>query len=442
MSSRYLSRALLYLGTAASVVTAGVWHANAHGYRYTGTTRFGWSIAYVCLLCAVAYGIGLPDVIRDWRDAIGKGVLTTLTSALGMSVIQLLLGDALLPRSVVFTAAIALLPWYAICSIVASGGRAWAEQRDRVVVVGDAEETSLLTRDLQLDLERPAQLVACLDPEELTTSKDASAALSAAFAEARGTVLVLSRRSQLVEDIVHEAGRLHELGVRVRTLSLFYEEWLGKLPVGELERVSLMFDLRELHRAVYGRAARLLDVTLAAAGTLVLTPLIPIVFVGNLIGNVGPMFYRQARVGRAGTHFTILKFRTMRPRATEEVNEWTTEDDPRITPFGRILRLTHVDELPQVINVLRGDLSIVGPRPEQPHYVEQLVEKVPFYNLRHLVRPGLTGWAQVKYGYAGSERDAVEKLQYDFYYLRHQNLALDIRIIVRTLRSVAGARGR
>jgi lipopolysaccharide/colanic/teichoic acid biosynthesis glycosyltransferase len=122
--------------------------------------------------------------------------------------------------------------------------------------------------------------------------------------------------------------------------------------------------------------------------------------------------------------------------------EWTTEDDPRITRFGRVLRVTHVDELPQVWNMIRGDLSIVGPRPEQPRYVDELTEKIPFYGLRHLVRPGLTGWAQVKYPYGADEIDAMEKLQYEFYYLRHQSLTLDLRIIGRTIRHVLGREGR
>jgi lipopolysaccharide/colanic/teichoic acid biosynthesis glycosyltransferase len=121
---------------------------------------------------------------------------------------------------------------------------------------------------------------------------------------------------------------------------------------------------------------------------------------------------------------------------------WTAENDPRITPFGAWLRRSHLDELPQVVNILRGDLSVVGPRPEQPRYVEELEAKIPFYGLRHLVRPGLTGWAQVKYPYGASEGDAMEKLQYEFFYLRHQGLALDLRITGRTLRSVLGRGGR
>ncbi|MEL7210407.1 MAG: sugar transferase, partial [Actinomycetota bacterium] len=122
--------------------------------------------------------------------------------------------------------------------------------------------------------------------------------------------------------------------------------------------------------------------------------------------------------------------------------EWTAEDDPRVTRFGHWMRVTHLDELPQVLNIVRGDLAVVGPRPEQPHYVAELSEKLPFYAMRHLVRPGLTGWAQVKYGYAGDERDALEKLQYEFFYLRRQSVLLDLRIIVRTVRSVLGGDGQ
>jgi lipopolysaccharide/colanic/teichoic acid biosynthesis glycosyltransferase len=255
------------------------------------------------------------------------------------------------------------------------------------------------------------------------------------------TVVVLDRDAQLSQSIIDQVASLHESGVRVRTLSLFYEEWLGKLPVSELERVSLMFDIGELHRVRYSRVKRVLDVTIATGGVLLLLALSPFVLAGNIFGNRGSLLFRQTRVGRNGKHFTIYKFRSMAADGIP-TGTWTEEDDPRITPFGRFLRRTHLDELPQVVNVLKGDLAIVGPRPEQPQYVEQLENKLPFYRLRHLVRPGLTGWAQVKYGYAGNESDALEKLQYEFYYLRRQSLAFDLRVMVRTMRSVLRGAGR
>jgi len=258
----------------------------------------------------------------------------------------------------------------------------------------------------------------------------------------RATVLVLSRTAQSDDDVVLQASILHGEGVRIRTLSLFYEQWLGKLPIGELERISLLFDIGELHGTRYARVKRLLDITLGVCGMIVLGIVIPIVIIGDLLANRGSLFYRQPRTGRNGTAFQILKFRTMRVCPFEEVENWTAEHDVRVTPFGNFLRRTHLDELPQMVNILRGDLSVVGPRPEQPHVVAELADKIPFYQLRHLVRPGLTGWAQVKYQYAGSEAETLEKLQYEFFYLRRQSLGLDFRILGRTARSVVGRQGR
>jgi lipopolysaccharide/colanic/teichoic acid biosynthesis glycosyltransferase len=253
-------------------------------------------------------------------------------------------------------------------------------------------------------------------------------------------VVVLDRAAVLDDTIVGQAATLHEAGLRVRTLSVFYDEWLGKLPLSELERMSLMFDVGDLHRIRYGRVKRMVDMLVGAVGLAAMGVVTPVVIVGNLIANRGPLFYFQPRIGRGGREFRIFKFRTMNPGSA--VSEWTAEGDRRVTPWGEVLRKTHLDELPQVLNILRGEQSVVGPRPEQPRYVEYLRQKIPFYDLRHMVRPGLTGWAQVKYRYGANELDALEKLQYDFYYLRHQRLSLDIRIIGRTFRSVMGRGGR
>ena len=190
------------------------------------------------------------------------------------------------------------------------------------------------------------------------------------------------------------------------------------------------------------RVKRLFDIALALCGAVALALITPFVVIGDLVANRGSLFYRQPRTGRNGAPFEMLKFRTMRELTPDRTTDWTMEHDARITPFGRMLRRTHLDELPQVVNILRGDLSVVGPRPEQPQVVSELVDKLPFYGLRHLVRPGLTGWAQVKYQYAGTEAETLEKLQYEFFYLRHQSLGLDLRIVGRTFRSVVMREGR
>jgi lipopolysaccharide/colanic/teichoic acid biosynthesis glycosyltransferase len=439
---RRAARLLMYAGIAAAVLGLGKWHAVRHEYDYTGSFRFAWSFAYIGLLAVAAYALGLPDLVRARRGAVRSAAGSAALAALGISALQMVFNSALLPRFVVFGAPVLLVPLFVACSALAEGGRARAEERDRLCVVAEPDEVEILRADLGLSPERHAQIVAALPPEQARAAAPGVKPLIEAVLRERATVVVLARRAALDDTIVDQTAELHEAGLRVRTLSLFYEEWLAKLPLSELERVSLMFDVSELHRARYGRVKRLIDVVLGGVGCVVLAVAIPFVAVGNLIANGGPLFYRQARVGRAGTPFMILKFRTMRPGDGALLSEWTTDDDPRITPFGRLLRRTHVDELPQVVNIVRGDLTLVGPRPEQPHYVDELASKIPFYSLRHLVRPGLTGWAQVKYGYAGDERDALEKLQYEFFYLRHQDMTFDLRIIGRTLRSVIGLGGR
>jgi lipopolysaccharide/colanic/teichoic acid biosynthesis glycosyltransferase len=312
-----------------------------------------------------------------------------------------------------------------------------------VLLVSPDAEAQALRDELEGAPERPAVLVATMRLEDALPTGHRSRPLCERAIAERSTVIVLERSALAQPGIVSQAAALHEAGLRVRPLRLFYDEWLGKLPVSELERASLLFDIREVHGARYLRLKRLSDVAVGLFGTIVLVVVAPFVMIGDVVANRGPLLYRQSRVGKNGRSFQIVKFRTMRPAGPHaHPNEWTSEDDPRITPFGRFLRRTHVDELPQVFNIVRGDLSLVGPRPEQPHYVEELSQKLPFYSLRHLVRPGLTGWAQVKYGYAGDQRDALEKLQYEFWYLEHQSLALDVRIVGRTIRSVLARGGR
>jgi lipopolysaccharide/colanic/teichoic acid biosynthesis glycosyltransferase len=434
--------AALFGGITAAVVGLSKLHASQVGtYDYSGSSRFAWSLAYVVILALAAYGMGLPDVPRNRRSAVITAVAAAAIGALGMSVVQLVVGDALLPRFVVFGAALLLVPWYLLCVNLALDGRTADEQRDRVVVVGEPAGSARLRLELDESPESAALIVASVEPDAVLAVGNTRPLEDLVRAE-RASVLVIDRSAQDQPSILSQTAALHADGVRVRTLSLFYEQWLGKLPVSELERVSMMFDIGEVHRQRYTRVTRIVDVALGLVGFVGLALAVPVVALANLAGNRGPLFYRQTRVGKGGVPFEILKFRTMRPARPGDPTDWTGEDDPRITRFGRVLRRSHLDELPQVVNILRGELSVVGPRPEQPQYVEQLTEKLPFYAMRHLVRPGLTGWAQVKYGYAGDERDALEKLQYEFFYLRRQSLGLDLRIVGRTVRSVLGGDGR
>jgi len=437
---RRCARPLLFAATALVVGAFGKAHAVANGYDFTSSPRLAWSAAYVGLLVLAAYAVGLPELARTRRSAFLLTVTSTLAASIGISLIQLVTGAALLPRFVVLLTPPALVPVYLLAAALAADGRQRDERRDRLVLVTSAGEAAELADGLATAAERPAVVAAVIDPAQATSPDPRQRPLLSLVEQVGATAVVLDRHAQADDSVVAQAATLHESGVRVRTLSLCYDEWLGKLPISELERVSLMFDIGEIHRARYGRLKRVMDLAAGAAAAVALVLATPVVVVGNRLANRGPLLYRQARVGKNGRVFQIYKFRTMAPDG--RVSDWTAEDDPRITPFGRWLRRAHVDELPQAVNILRGDLSIVGPRPEQPHYVDELRAKIPFYNLRHLVRPGLTGWAQVKYRYGASEADALEKLQYEFYYLRHQSLTLDLRILGRTLRHVTGRAGR
>ena len=248
---RRLAPLAVNVGTGVCVLGLGEAHALAHGYSMTGTARFAWSLAYVLALWLAAYGFGLPDVPRTRRRAIAAALGATVAAAAAISMLQLLVGDALLPRAVVFGAALVLVPWYVLCARVAGDARTRAEDRDRVVLVGDLDEADTLRAELDRAPERHAVVVAAVTPEDVSLDDPPHRPLVELTEVARATVLVLSRRAQSSDDVVVQAARLHESGMRVRTLSLFYEQWLGKLPVAELERVSLLFDVGEVHAPRY-----------------------------------------------------------------------------------------------------------------------------------------------------------------------------------------------
>jgi lipopolysaccharide/colanic/teichoic acid biosynthesis glycosyltransferase len=429
----------LHAGTVALLVVTSTMHAYRHGYTWVQTTRVSWLLAYFVVLAAVAYATGLPDAPGASSPYL-TAALAALASAALFSMVQLVRSSYVLPRFVVFATAFGAMFWWGHCAAALRRRGENGDNHDRVIFLGRDSERDKLRLDLTIATpERAADIVSATSPVDVRGLALHDEPLVDRVIECGATVLVLGQDAQHDRGILPQVSSLHEAGVRVRPLVAFYDEWLGKLPVSELERMSLMFDINEIHGQSYSRIKRMLDIGVGLIGCVALVVVTPFILFGNLFANRGPLLYRQPRVGRNQRTFRILKFRTMR---LGDSTDWTTEDDPRITKFGHFLRRTHLDELPQFVNILRGELSIVGPRPEQPRYVATLEECLPFYQLRHLVRPGLTGWAQVKYGYAGSERDALEKLQYDFYYLGHQNLILDLRIIARTIRGTLVGSGR
>lgn len=429
---------------AVAVLHAELWADEP--YELLRSARTLWWTVVAGVLTAVSYGLGLPELPTRRRDAVIRSLVAVAAAVVVVSVFQLVFAAPLLPRSSLALLTVIAPLWALIAWNMAHDMMEWQTQRDQVfLVVDDPGDVGAVQMELDQRPESPAVVVGSMVVAEASGADAGARPLVDAVERSGASVVVLDTTAQSDDGIVAQAAHLHRLGLRVRTLALFYEGWLGKLPVGELARVSLLFDIGELHRQQYVRAKRVVDVACAAVGLVALVFVSPLVAMGNAMANPGPLLFVQDRVGRDGRVFRIVKFRTMVPAAgtgTSGAAPWTEEADPRVTSFGGWLRRSHIDELPQMINILRGELSLVGPRPEQPHYVDELADKIPFFDVRHLVRPGLTGWAQVKMGYAAGTLDAFEKLQYDFYYLRRQGLALDFRIAWRTVRGVLGGGGR
>lgn len=234
-------------------------------------------------------------------------------------------------------------------------------------------------------------------------------------------------------------------GIRVFNVSEFYERYLFKVPLQFLDRAwfATSAEYGLLNQETPLRLKRLVDLIISAIILCLTAPIILLAAVAIYVQDRGAIFYSQTRVGVGDKPFKILKLRTMVQNA-EQLGEpqWASENDDRITPLGRFLRLTRIDELPQLLNVFRGEMSFIGPRPERPEFVAELEKNIPLFQYRHAVKPGITGWAQVMYRYGASEEDAKKKLEYDLYYIRNYSLMLDLFIVLRTCRVVLFGMGR
>lgn len=231
-------------------------------------------------------------------------------------------------------------------------------------------------------------------------------------------------------------------GIKVMDIATFYEREWGHIRMDSLYPSWLVFGGGFDQSLLRTSIKRIFD--LAASITLFIAtlPIMLITALLILIEDGFPVFYRQERVGKSGKTFMVLKFRSMFKNAEKnETPQWATTDDPRITKIGRIIRKLRIDELPQIVNVLKNEMSFVGPRPERPYFVDMLSAQVPYYNIRHSIRPGITGWAQVRYPYGSSVEDAIEKLQYDLYYVKNHSLFLDIVILIHTVEVVLMGKG-
>lgn len=233
-------------------------------------------------------------------------------------------------------------------------------------------------------------------------------------------------------------------GIEIIDMPQFYEKVTGKIPIKHIENFWFIysggFDI--LRRPILQKVKRLVDIMISLAGLLLSFPLMALVALFIKMESRGPVFFKQERVGQNEVPFSLIKFRSMKEDAEEESGPvWASPDDYRVTRIGRWLRVTRLDEIPQFLNVLKGDMSFIGPRPERPYFVAKLKESIPYYSFRFAVKPGLSGWAQVNYHYGSSTEDAVEKLKYDLYYIKNMSFWLDLLITIKTCKVVLFAHG-
>ncbi|HBT74618.1 TPA: sugar transferase, partial [Candidatus Wolfebacteria bacterium] len=229
--------------------------------------------------------------------------------------------------------------------------------------------------------------------------------------------------------------QLLPMGVRIFDFVDFYELAFKQIPLKEIEENWFIEHIRPMG-PLYAFIRAVFEKVLAIVMLVILSPIILLAAVAVKFTSRGPVIYRQERVGKNEQLFEIYKFRSMRVDAEKHGAQWSAPGDNRVTKVGKFLRATHIDEFPQLFNVLRGEVSFVGPRPERPEFVADLKKKVPYYEVRHLVQPGITGWAQIGYRYGSSVEDAYRKLEFDIYYLKNMSFVLDILIILKTIKTV------
>jgi sugar transferase (PEP-CTERM system associated) len=408
-------------------------------------------ITVVCQLCLYSRDLYERELSADRQELVarllqGLGVTSVVLAIVYSWFPGLVIGPGVYSGAVVVLALL-LAPWR-----VALG---WATTRfglrERILVVGTNKTAMALATEVWDRANAGVEIVGFIEPDGgyhplsdrsmpqvIGTIEDIPAIVRARAVD-RVVVSLADARGKLPMDKLLE---MKIDGVQFAHLASVYEEYTGRIALENLRPSWLIFSSGFNKTRVLSVGKRLIDIGTAMVGFLLSLPLLIAVAVAVRVTSKGPILYSQRRVGKDGQIFVMYKFRSMRQDAEAKTGAvWATVGDSRVTPVGRVLRRMRLDELPQLWNVLMGEMSLVGPRPERPEFVSDLTRNIPFYGQRHVAKPGLTGWAQVRYTYGASMEDAIVKLQYDLFYIKHLSLWLDVSIILRTIKIVLLGRG-
>lgn len=409
----------------------------------------GWlkTLLVTILVLAAFYFFDLYDFRRIRLRAV---LLLRISQALGIGAMalalvfyawpQIRLGRSVILLSLLFTLTF-MVAWRSLARWLLGHPRL----AHRVLILGVEQDAVTIAREMLTRRESgydvigfigddPAQVgQSLINPSVVGVMSDLEAVVSRHRPD-RIVIALPDRRGRLPLDLLLKL-KVRD-GVMLDEADAFYENLTGKIGGERLRLGQLVFADASLWTRLYKRARRLMDVALAIVIGLLTAPLMLLTALAIKLSSRGPIFYLQERVGLHNATFRIIKFRSMRVDAEANGPVWANEDDSRVTSVGRWIRKLRIDELPQLFNIIRGEMSLIGPRPERPVFIKQLEQRIPYYSERHLVKPGLTGWAQVRYSYGASFEDAREKHQYDLYYIKNQSPMLDALILLETARIV------
>jgi exopolysaccharide biosynthesis polyprenyl glycosylphosphotransferase len=327
----------------------------------------------------------------------------------------------------------------------------WAPLRRRVLIAGSDWSARAMMEAIEATAPADYQVIGLIDSRngaqaDAETSDrivGGAADLARLVNELDVSEIILTTEN-VSGELFQSVMECYERGIPITSMTILYEQLTGMVPVeyvGGHWNVVLPLEGRSPFDP-YPILKRLMDLSLSLIGLVMFIVLLPLIALAIKLDSPGPIFYSQERVGRAGRVFRLTKFRSMTQDAENSMGPlWAIDNDPRITRVGRLLRKSRLDEMPQVINILKGEMSFIGPRPERSYFVERLQRTIPFYRTRLAIEPGITGWAQINYGYGSNEKDALVKLKYDLYYIRHRSLLLDLLILMRTVSKVVRMEG-
>jgi sugar transferase (PEP-CTERM system associated) len=441
-----IAAAVLALLAATGVRLPGTIRESLHDPRYLAKVGV---VTVVCWLSLYFNDLYDFRVVRRRADLLAHTMQALGTACLAWAVIYFITPGASLGRGIALTAAplmfVLLLSW----RLSANATNLLARGDERVLIMGTGEGGVALVRHILGHPEYNMKVVGFLDEAGQDIGKSlvnprivgATADVEEIVAREKIDRVVLSLKERRGSTPVRELLNLKLAGIRIEDVHNCFERLSGRITLEHLSPSWLILSDGFKKSSVLLAAKRTMDILVSSIILLLVSPLLPVISLAIYLESGLPIFFRQTRVGYRGREFQLLKFRSMVQDAEKNGPQWASFQDSRITRVGRILRKTRFDEVPQLFNVFRGEMSLVGPRPERPVFCEMLSEKIPFFNLRNSVRPGLTGWAQVRFRYSANLEDAKGKLEFDLFYLKNLSLFVDFAILFETAKVVILGRG-